>query len=175
MIRFLARFFSRIHIPCSRKLLHEKEIFGAIKKLRDGDVILTHVRGELTNLGLSYWSHAGIFYQGKVYEATTLGVVASDPTYFFSKKDAAAIYRPSFSLNLNALYKFLSSSLNAPYDFEFEDSDREFYCFELVARSFYYSSIDAIKFKKMKTLLGSKYLASTLQDELYFSQVEKVG
>lgn len=175
MIRFLARFFSRIHIPCSRKLLHEHEIFSTIKSLRDGDIILTHVRGELTNLGLSFWSHAGIYYQGKVYEATTSGVVATDPIYFFAKKDAAALYRPKFCFDLKSLYAFLNSNLNAPYDFEFEDSDNEFYCFELVARSFYYSSIALIKFKKRNTLLGSKYLASTLQDENYFWKVLEIG
>lgn len=168
MIRETARFCSRIHIPCSRKLLHEHEIALLISKLRDGDTILTHVRGELTNFGLSYWSHAGVYYQGKIYEATTSGVVATDPMYFFAKKDAAKIYRPLFSLTLVTLKYFFESNLNAPYDFDFKDSDKEFYCFELAARAYYYASTSLIKFKKRRTLFGEKYLASTLQDPIYF-------
>lgn len=152
--------------------MHENQIFQLISKLRDGDVVFSHVRGELTNFGLSYWSHAGVFYQGKIYEATTLGVIASDPIYFFAKKDDATIYRPLFSLTLQTLKYFFESNLNAPYDFDFKDSDKEFYCFELAARAFLYSSISPVKFRKRRTLLGEKYLASTLQDPIYFIEID---
>lgn len=171
MIRKLARFFSRIHMPFSRKRLHEKEVLRFISNLENGDVVLTHTRGELTNFGLSYWSHAGVFYEGRIYEATTEGVISTNPYYFFAKKDAATIYRPLFSFGLNELKYFFFSNLNAPYDFDFKDSDKEFYCFELVARAFAYSTASLVKFKKRRTLFGEKYLASTLQDLSLFKKV----
>lgn len=172
MFRQIAMFLSRIHIPCSRKRMHEDHIWKLVSRLKDGDIVLSHVRGELTNFGLSYWSHSGIFYRGKIYEATTAGVISSDPMYFFAKKDDATIYRPIFTFVVETLKYFLESNLSAPYDFDFKDSDKEFYCFELVARSYLYASIKAIKFKKRRTLFGQKYLASTLQDPIYFIEVD---
>lgn len=175
MIRQSARFFSRIHIPCSRKRMHEPEILRLISKMKDGDVVLTHTRGELTNFGLSYWSHAGIFYQGKIYEATTCGVVASDPKIFLARKDAATIYRPLFSFVILTVKHFLESNLNAPYDFDFKDSDKEFYCFELAARTFLYATVSPIVLKKRRTLFGKKYLASSLQDPVLFIEIDDLN
>lgn len=151
-------------------MLHQHEIEFYISKLEDGDVVFSHVRGELTNFGLSYWSHAGIYLKGKIYEATTAGVVATDPMYFFAKKDAVAIYTPIFKFSMENLHRFLISNINAPYDFDFKDSDKEFYCFELVVRALCYATDNFIIFKKRQTLFGEKYLASTLQDFIFFKK-----
>jgi uncharacterized protein YycO len=170
-IRKCIVYSSRIHAPFSRKILTQSQCENFISILKDGDVVFSHVRGELTNLGLSHWSHAGIFYKGKIYEATTSGVHASDPMFFMAKKDDITIYRPTFSLHNEALEYFLNSNLNVPYDFDFEDGEKEFYCFELVARSYFYSTIGEIQIKKFVTPVGKKYLASSLQDIKYFKKV----
>lgn len=175
MIKKLVKFFSRIHLPFSRKKVSEKLIEEFLKTLKDGDCVLSHVSGELTNFGLDHWSHGAIFYDGAFYEATTEGVKRTNPIYFMSKKDDLLHLRPRFKIQNELSLSFLNSKINSSYDFEFEDRDNEFYCFELVAFSYLYSTFDNIKIDKKRTLLGKQFLASSFLNNPHFEIINKAN
>lgn len=173
MIKKIVKFFSKIHLPFSRKKVSEKLIEQFLKDLKNGDSVLTHVSGELTNFGLDHWSHKATYYDGYFYESTTEGVKKTHPIYFMAKKDDLLHLRPKFKISFDSFIYFLSSKIDHSYDFEFEDNDDEFYCFELVALAYLNSSLEKISIEKKKTLLGHKYLASSFINSPHFEIIAK--
>jgi uncharacterized protein YycO len=160
---FLSKLCSKIHLPYTRKRVTQKKIESALYNLKPGDMILTHVDGELSSLLLSHWSHAGISDIGRVYEATTTGVTCSWLVYFLAHKDDFKILRPTFHYDTKILFDFLKNSVGAKYDFEFESGDNQFYCFELVAAAYMQASQAVIS--PVKTPAGYQYLAKSFLDK----------
>ena len=157
--RFVAKvskFGAKIHFPYTRKKVTQERIYSAISVLKPGDLILTHTSGEASNIALDHWSHAGIYVPGIVYEATTHGVVNSNLIYFLAKKDDFKILRPTFEFDYIDLASFLNSAVGKPYDFEFEQNDQQYYCFELAAVAYMQSS--EIIIDPTKTIAGYQYL-----------------
>jgi len=161
----ITKWVSKIHLPYTRKRVSQERIISAIKNLKPGDLILTHVDGELSSLFLSKWSHAGVSYTGLVYEATTKGVKESWLVYFLSHKDDFKVLRPQFQFNVNKLMGFLHDCKGKPYDFEFESEDDQFYCFELAAIAYMKSS--NVKIEPVKTLAGHQFLAKSFKTDLF--------
>jgi len=156
---------SKVHLPYTRKRVTQLQIEKALSVLKPGDLILTHVDGELSNIVLSHWSHAGISNMGRVYEATTKGVVASWFVYFLAHKDEFKILRPTFDFDHIGLVTFLESAKGLPYDFEFETNDKQFYCFELAAVA--YMQVSNVVINPSRTPAGYQYLAKSFSSDLF--------
>lgn len=162
---FISRHASKVHFPFTRKKVEQKDIYKAISVLRPGDIILTHVNGEMSNIALNHWSHVGIYQPGLVYEATTHGVVDSNLVYFLAKKDDFKILRPTFKFDHIQMATFLNGTLGKDYDFEFESNDQQYYCFELAAVAYMQSS--EVVINPVKTLAGHQYLHKSFSPDLF--------
>lgn len=162
-LAFISKWASKVHFPFTRKKVTQESIYRAIEVLRPGDIILTHTRGELSNVALDHWSHAGVYLPGLIYEATTHGVVRTNLIHFLSRKDDFKILRPTFEFDYITLATFLNDAVGAKYDFEFEQDDQQFYCFELVAQSFNKSS--EIKLNPVRTPAGYQFLHKSFGPE----------
>lgn len=157
---------SKIHVPYTRKKVKQSEIAKALSVLRPGDMILTHVDGELTNVVLDFWSHAAAVANiGEVIEATTEGVHPTWLIYFLSHKDKFKILRPTFEFDQIGFVTFLNNAIGKDYDFEFESEDEQFYCFELVAVA--YMQVSDVVINPTKTLAGYQYLAKSFSEDLF--------
>jgi len=156
---FLSKLVSRIHTPYNHKKLTELDCLKVMNLMQDGDIILSKTNGELSNFFLEEYSHAGIVNKSMIFEAVTSGTRATDPMFFLSRKDGIILLRPRFKVKLDELNYFLSENLNKLYDFEFEDRDGQFYCYEYVASAINESSLE--KIEKVRTLVGLKYMAKS--------------
>lgn len=155
----MAKLIAKIHFPYTHKLMCESECLELIGVLQDGDVILTHTSGELSNAVLNHFGHAGLVNNKKIYEATTLVIKKTDPMFFLSRKDDVIVLRPRLGLKLADMNYFLEENLGRSYDFEFESNDGQFYCFELVAEALKMCS--NLSIDTVKTPLGKQFLAKS--------------
>lgn len=142
----LVKFIATTHMPFSHKKVTSKHYYEAKSKLRSGDVILTRVQGELTNLFITgYWTHAAFFYRNvketvseRVIEATTKGVVKSDLIALLTTKDAFVILRPKEEFLLkseilvNLLIEKAESLVGKPYDYFLLSNNSSYYCSEII-------------------------------------------
>lgn len=160
-------------MPFNHKDMTEEECYQIEAIIQPGDVILTATRGEFSNVFLEYWSHGMIFSKSGLWEATTKGVRKSHIMYALGRKDDVIILRPRFKLDLNRMDAFCKYAEGTAYDYGFESSAEELYCFELVADALIAGhSGDVDKphpeiVSCKKTLLGEKYLASCFLNEKY--------
>lgn len=159
----IAQITSKIHMPYTRKKVTQEIVYRALKVLKPGDLILTHVDGELTSIVLSYYSHAAIYDIGTVWEATTHGVVESNIIFFLAHKDDFAIYRPNFKFDAHKIPEFLKTTLGVAYDFEFNSDNKTFYCFELAAVAYMQTSKAIIS--PIKTIAGNQYLSRSFMTD----------
>ena len=155
----ISKLVSKIHMPFTHKKMTEDECLKIMSILQDGDVVLTHTSGELSNVALAHFGHAGIFMSGRIYEATTLKVKRTHPLFFLARKDDIRVLRPKLGMKTADMFYFLEENLGLAYDFEFESDDGQFYCFELVAEAFKMGS--NLSVNKVKTPIGEQYLAKT--------------
>lgn len=163
LLGFLSKMISKVHAPFNHKKMTELECLEIINELKDGDVLLTHTSGELSNFFLAYFGHGAIFSKGAICEAVTAGTKETDPMYFLSRKDDVLVLRPKFHINKDTLHYFLSSNEGKGYDYEFESEDGQFYCFEYVACGINKNA--QVKVYPVKTPFGAKYLAKSFQNE----------
>lgn len=159
----LAKIVAKIHAPFNHKKMTEQDCIEILEVIQDGDVLLTHTSGELSNLFLAFFGHGAIFSKGSIFEAVTKGTKETDPMFFLSRKDDVLVLRPKFHINKDTLHYFLSSNENKEYDYEFESEDGQFYCFEYVATGINKNA--KVKVYPVKTPLGAKYLAKSFQNE----------
>ena len=103
----LSKFVSHIRLPYVRKKVTQAQIKKVISTCRPGDLVLTHVDGELSSLFLDHWSHAGILDMGLVYDASTTGVDSNWTAFFLARKDDFKILRPKFQFDTKELLDFL--------------------------------------------------------------------
>lgn len=163
ILGLISKLISKVHMPFNHKKMTEQECIEIIEIVQDGDVLLTHTRGELSNVVLAYFGHGSIFSKGGVYEAVTQGTKETDPMFFLSRKDDVLVLRPKFHINKETLHYFLSSNKGKGYDFEFEMNDGQFYCFEYIASGINKNA--SVKVYPVRTPLGPKYLAKSFQNE----------
>lgn len=164
-----SKLISKIRVPFTHKKMTESRCIKALNILQDGDIILTHTSGEFSNLVLDYWSHAGIYVKGKIYEATTESVKKTSPMFFLARKDDILIMRPILKVDAELAYDFLEENLGKSYDFEFESNDGQFYCFELVAETL--NECSKYNIQQVRTPIGKQYLAKCFIGP-YFSKYE---
>lgn len=164
-VAFISKWASKVHFPYTRKKVSQERIYNAISALRPGDLILTHVAGELSNIALDHWSHGGVYSPGIVYEATTHGVSNTNLIYFLAKKDDFKILRPKFDFDPIVLISFLNNQVGKEYDFEFEQNDQQYYCFELASVG--YMQASNVVINPVKTPAGYQYLHRSFNEELF--------
>jgi uncharacterized protein YycO len=133
----ISKLIGKIYIaPKARKISFEhyedmKEI------LVPGDTILSYSKGELTNYFIEgEYKHCAVYVGlNSVVEAIGTGVKKISLSSFLSTKDKIAVIRPrfldSFSANTAALEAL--NLLGKPYDYHFEQTEKAFYCAELIA------------------------------------------
>ena len=159
----ISKIIAKIHFPYNHKKMTESECLEIIKMMKDGDVLLTHTSGELSNIVLDFLGHGAIVNKSKIWEAVTAGTKDTDPMFFLSRKDSVYLYRPRFPISLDTMDYFLQENKNLKYDFEFESNDGQFYCFEYVASAL--NSSSRVKVYPIKTPIGSQYLAKSFINE----------
>jgi uncharacterized protein YycO len=105
-----------------------------------GMVVLSHREYQFTNLFIEgYWTHtAMIMPRGQVIEAIGEGVVMRDLHSFLSTVDDFVILRPKFcgSEEMEMACHHAAGILGAPYSFDFNNSDTEYYCSKLVLKAY---------------------------------------
>lgn len=163
LISIISKMIAKIHMPFNHKKMTEVDCMGIISIMKDGDVLLTHTAGELSNVVLAFLGHGSIVNNGKVWESVTAGTKDTDPMFFLSRKDAVCLYRPKFKVDIAAMNYFLCENKGRKYDFEFEGDDGQFYCFEYVACAL--NSASRVKVYPVKTPIGSQYLAKSFINE----------
>lgn len=174
IISKLAEIVSHIHWPYSRRKMSYDTFVKIKSSLKNGDIILTSTKGELSNLFIGQPSHAGIYFNGYVYEAILTGISKTDLGFFLARKDVASVW----SLKSGISYEDASLATavldqivinKTKYDLEFSSKNKSFYCFELVAEVFnVVLRLDNVK--PIETLLGDKYMAESFTKNTSFIQ-----
>lgn len=140
----IGRWVGRQHAPFSHKLVTVADYHAALEIIQPGDVLLSYIRGELSNLFIpGEWKHAAIFYgdiEGRptIVEAIGIGVVEKDLLVFMLRKDLVGIFRPKFADTRTKLIAAANarSAVGLPYDYEFKGDNKAFYCSELVCSAY---------------------------------------
>lgn len=161
VISFFSKMISRVHMPFNHKRMTEEECVAIINMIRPGDILLTHTRGELSNIALDHWGHGAICSEKGLYESVTAGNKETDIMFFLSRKDDVMVLRPKFNVNLFNLQKYCEYAKGTLYDYNFETGSEKLYCFEFVADAIMDSSTIEIQMKR--TPLGKQFLASSFQ------------
>lgn len=144
---WFSKSIAKIRTPYSVKLITGKDYYNIRNNLKVGDILLSHTRGQLSNLFIpDFWSHGAVFYGTLisdtefVAEATSHGVVLTDLVSFMTSKDYILVLRPTFfeSKFSYLLKEYIDRCLGLPYDWEFETppngiKNNAFYCFEFCA------------------------------------------
>ena len=81
-------------MPFNHKKMTEAECVAIIGMLKAGDILLSHTRGELSNVALAHWGHAAIYSEKGLYESVTAGNKETDLMFFLSRKDDVMVLRP---------------------------------------------------------------------------------
>lgn len=126
----------RMHFPFTHKEVNGLDVFSIQNALKPGAVLLTYIRGELSNLFIpGDFTHAAMVCSNKfVIEATGDGVRKKDLITFMTSKDRVVLLYPRFCDE----QQMKRASMNAgeliglPYDFLFTEGNKAFYCSELI-------------------------------------------
>lgn len=132
----LTKAIGKIHAPFTRKKVNGLDVFAIQRSLMPGAVLLTYIRGEMSNLFIpGEFTHAAILHSNKyVIEATSEGVQKKDIISFMTSKDRVVLLYPRFSdaEQMKKAADYASQLISLPYDFLFSDGNEAFYCSELV-------------------------------------------
>lgn len=129
----LQKWLQKIHRPEFK--IHDQFYFDLKSKIRNGDVLLSREDWHLTNPMIpGYWKHAAIYTNGWVIEAIGEGVVKTSFERWCFSKDYIACYRPKFldQVECSQAGILAAQQVGKPYDFEFAEGGKAFYCSELV-------------------------------------------
>ena len=133
----VTHFFGHLHAPFSHKLFTGDDYREFMFLAEPGDIVLTHIRGEFSNLFIpGFWKHASMFvnkYDG-IFQAIGTGTEITPPFDFLKSKDYVCLLRAEFCdkdtrlLAANASRMFIGY----PYDYYFEPGSNALYCSEAV-------------------------------------------
>lgn len=133
----LQRFIQKLHRP-------EPRINGAFFRFVDwqianGDVLLSREDWHFTNYFIpGFWSHAALSSSESVIEAVGEGVKTVERAEWIIKKDYVMVLRPIFLSEdqKDAASEFAKDQVGEGYNYEFNPSDKQWYCSWLVYRAF---------------------------------------
>lgn len=140
ILRFLtpvSRFLGEIYMAPKSRGIGYKEIGKLMSALKEGDVLLTFSKGEFTNwLIPGEYKHAAIYVgDGIIVEAVGSGVRDVHLEDFCASKDKIMVLRALFSSPLTAAVR-AERLVGRPYDYQFEPSEKAFYCAEIITYAF---------------------------------------
>ena len=134
----LTKALGSLHFPWTKKKLRGEHWNAIADVIKPGDVLLSRISGEPSNLvNPGYWKHAAIYFGGPnqtVIEAVGEGVRKITLAEFVLTKDAVAVCRANFMTTQEAQYASSMAMLavGEPYDFFFMPNNQAWYCSELV-------------------------------------------
>ena len=106
------------------------------KQLQPGMVILTHRNYECSSLFIpGYWTHAAmVVTSGQIVDATRKGVCVHSLESFLSTVDDFIVLKPNFCCQKLMEYvgSLVSDLVGCPFSFDFQNSNKTFYCSGLV-------------------------------------------
>lgn len=132
----ISKIISKIQRP--PLLINYKDVEVIKQIIKDGDILLSRVDWEFSNLFIpGFFGHAAIYTHGFVYEAVTSGVRRVPIEEFAFKKDHIEIKRSSLVLRSAIARKegglFLQRQINDKYDLSFTwKGNTAWYCSKLV-------------------------------------------
>jgi uncharacterized protein YycO len=159
IIALFSKLISKVHMPFNHKKMTEAECIAIIGMIKPGDILLTHTRGELSNIALDHWGHGAIYSLSGLWEAVTAGVKPTELMFFLSRKDDVLVLRPRFGVDTSRLDRYCKYAEGTAYDYSFETGAEKIYCFEYCADAIMESS--SAKIETKRTPLGKQYLASS--------------
>lgn len=154
LVVLLSKWIGKIHAPFTHKRLSYKDFLYVSGRLLPGDVLLGGVRGELSSLFISgKYTHAAIYMgDGVVIEAVGKGVIESFLMDFMLRRDYCCAVRAGFcdakQADLAAMQAL--EVLGSPYDYEFQASNKSFYCAELIQWAYTQVVGEAMPFTRRK-------------------------
>jgi hypothetical protein len=105
-----------------------------------GMVVLSRREYQFTNLFIDgHWTHSAmILPEGRIIESTTHGVVIRDIRAFLLSVDDFVILKPRFCgcREMEQASRHATEIIGAPYCFDFNNSDRDYYCSKLVLKAY---------------------------------------
>lgn len=136
----LTKKLGKVHFPYTHKLIKGPDYYRLESVIQSGDVLLSRTRGELTNLFIpGFFTHAAIARGDEyVIEAIGKGVSRTDLVSFVMTKDYVVLLRPRFADDVikGKAVLWAEEQVGLPYDYEFETSNKAYYCSELVATAY---------------------------------------
>jgi uncharacterized protein YycO len=164
-MRSVCLWIGNIHAPYARKQIKSWHYRDAKEVLKPGAVILTRTYGEATNVFIpSHFTH-GLMYLGNnvAVEAVGSGVRRTDLIDAMMTKDEVVILNPLFCgpIAMEKAAKWAAEQIGKPYDFEFSEGNKAFYCFELIFEA-YRQAVDNMPFERRerlgkKTIVGDDF------------------
>ena len=140
----IIEYVSTLHLPYTVKKITGEHYYYLRDQIEPGDLILSTTYGELSNLINPSELKHGSIYLGKnvdgicnVAQVTKEGVHLEDLVSHLTSKDEIKIirYKSKFTSFQKQLYveHFIEPRIDMPYDGEFKDDNKAFYCFELLS------------------------------------------
>ena len=130
----------KIHFPFSRKLITSKDYRACKSVMKNGMILVTNTRGELTSAIIpGFFSHvASIISVNDIIEATGLGVRKTDLIDFLLSRDYAVLLKPKWlsESQMEEAARIAESLEGTGYDYEFSADSTQFYCSELAVYSY---------------------------------------
>lgn len=185
LITPFVKWWGSLHFPFTRRKITGVDYYNIRSKILPGDVFLTSIRGEPSNLINPCEYKHGAIYLGEdadgfrwVLEAVGGGVRKIDLVTFLTTKDVLVVLKPKFlgmpeRLSLAEKSAYL---IGLKYDYDFSLENTAYYCFEAVIASLktIAPSVDFKKFEFVKDLWIYDH-RTFLEDEMRFEKIYSKG
>ncbi len=146
-LRFLKpaiKWWGGLHLPFTHRKITGLDYYKIRSRLLPGDVFLTSIRGEPSNLLNPCKIKHGAVYLGEdmegirwVQESVGGGVRKTDLVSFLTTKDVLIVARPRFLTGPPAMFALkVEGLLGLDYDYAFDLKNTAYYCFEAVVAAF---------------------------------------
>ena len=175
----LSDFISKLCRP--ELVIQDKDVYEIKAIIKSGDILCTRLDYELSNvvekwLTGSFYGHAAIYLNGKVYEAGTKGVRCTSLEMFCYMKDGIGVGRIKGAnwseSQINEMEWFCKKQLGDKYDYSFSwGAFRKWYCSKLV-----YMAIKHVAPTMVKSIPVSDYLGQEkVPPQNLWNGIEHVG
>lgn len=122
----IQKFMQKIHPPYAQTTVAQAE--AVMATLKNGDILLSREAWHFTNYFIpGYWSHAAIYWDGKVVEAVGSGVQIVDFRDWLIEKHNWIVLRPKINMYPVDVRAFVGQK----YDYLFSNNNKNWYCSEL--------------------------------------------